>query len=143
MMTDPKIIESALLYELALFPIALFDDKGIIRKSKKSELYVVLKSSSFRLSDLTGCLFVVDESFLLHKVLWNNKKTIREIFAAYKAYIFNHFNNTTFITFDGYEENFCNVKSYGRFRRLSKKVAPEITFNLEMKLTEKKNIFSK
>ncbi|GBP42632.1 hypothetical protein EVAR_87183_1 [Eumeta japonica] len=47
MINDPKIIETALLYELAPFPMALFDDKGIMRESKKSELYDVLKSTPF------------------------------------------------------------------------------------------------
>lgn len=141
MMNDPKIMETALLYELAPFPMALFDDKGIMRESKKSELYDALKSTAFRLSDLTGCLFVVDGGFLLHKVLWKDKKTFGDIIADYKAFIFNHYSNTTSIIFDGYEESFRSVKSYERFRRVSKKVAPEITFELDMKLTEKKDLF--
>lgn len=141
MINDPNIVKTALLYELAPFPMALFDDKGIMRESKKSELYDILKSTPFRRSDLTNCIFVVDGGFLLHKVVWKDKKTFGEIIADYKAYIFNHYNNATSIIFDGYEENFRSVKSYERCRRVSKKVSPEITFELDMKLTEKKDLF--
>ncbi|GBP85752.1 hypothetical protein EVAR_97248_1 [Eumeta japonica] len=140
-MNDTSAIKTALTYELAPFPMTLFDDKGIMRESKKSELYDVFTSSPFRLSDFTDCLFVVDGGFLLHKVVWKDKKTFGDIINDYKTFIFNHYNNTTSIIFDGYDESFRRVKSYERFRRMSKKVAPEITFELDMKLTEKKDLF--
>lgn len=100
--------------------MALFGDKGIMRKSEKSEFYGILKSTPFRRFDFTNCIFVVDGSVLLHQVVWKDKKTFSDIITDYKSFIFNHYNNATSIIFDGYEENFRSVKSYERFKGVSK-----------------------
>lgn len=141
MMNDPSTIKNSLLFELAPFPMTLFNDKGIMREPKKSELYDCLTPSPFNLSDLTGCIYVVDGGFLLHKVLWKEKTKFIDIIADYKSFIFSHYSSTTTIVFDGYDEEFQNVKSYERFRRVTKKTAPEITFEVDMKLTQKKDVF--
>lgn len=93
------------------WPPVQFDEQGIIREVKKSELYDSLTSSTFDLSELTGCHYVVDGGFLLHKVVWKEKTKFSDIINDYKSFIFNHYSNTTSIIFDGYDEAFRGVKS--------------------------------
>lgn len=77
----------------------------------------------------------------MHKVVWKDKTKFSDIIPEYKSFSFSHYSRTTSIIFDGNDETFRNVMSYERLRRATKKVAPEISFGMDMELIEKKDVF--
>lgn len=62
-------LQEFLQYELAPYPLALFDDIGM-RKTKKSYLYDCFEPIvvDFNSTDNT---YIIDGGFLLHRIVWN------------------------------------------------------------------------
>lgn len=79
----PKFME----YELAPFPLSLFDENGM-RKTQKSAIYKCFQPIiiEFDISDDTY-YFIIDGGFLLHRVVWNKGETFDTIFDRYVSYV--------------------------------------------------------
>lgn len=141
MINNRDIVKTALIHELAPFPMSLFDDKGLMRESNKSELYKSLKSTAFMKPDPSEYNYVIDGGFLLHKVIWRKDVTFERIFEDYSAYICKHYSSNATIVFDGYNTNNLGVKSYERYRRVRKKTSPELKFTENMPIPRNKDFF--
>lgn len=97
-------LRNYLAYELAPFPVSLFDERGMW-KTKKSVLYDSFKSltpEQEREIDFTDGIYVIDGGFLLHRVVWHQNETFEAICTSYVNYVINHFGSNCFIVFDGY-----------------------------------------
>ena len=62
-------LKEFLQYELAPFPLSLFDELGM-RKNVKSQLYSIFTSSSIALNIMHNVKYVIDGGMLLHRVPW-------------------------------------------------------------------------
>jgi len=71
-------LQQVLQYELAPYPLALFDDIGM-RKTKKSSLFDCFIPVYVELNPANDT-YIVDGGFLLHRVIWNRDDTFDLIF---------------------------------------------------------------
>lgn len=102
-------------YELAPYPLSLFDETGM-RKNKKSSLYELLEPVDGEV-DYTNVTYIIDGGYLLHRVLWNREDTFDTIFDSYINYVRKHFGQNVIIVFDGYNDHENNVKASEQRRR--------------------------
>lgn len=70
-------LEQFLQYELAPYPLALFDDVGM-RKTTKSTFYDCFNPIVIEPNTTTD-IFIIDGGFLLHRVVWNKDATFDNI----------------------------------------------------------------
>ena len=124
-------LEDFLTYELAPYPLALFDEGGM-RKGTKSALYKAFKP----LPDTTlldsSTVYVIDGGFLLHRVVWSSGHTFEQICDSYIHYVRSKYNQSATIVFDGYSDGQKSTKSMERLRRSTKKQSVEIQFSSTM-----------
>lgn len=66
---DDEELVNYLEYELAPYPLSLFNETGM-RKTKKSALYNILEESRDRVNFI-DCRHVIDGGYLLHRVIWH------------------------------------------------------------------------
>ncbi|XP_015125311.1 uncharacterized protein LOC107047093 [Diachasma alloeum] len=138
---NAEMTRKALNYELSPVPLSLFDEKGWMRKSAKSELYTLFSSAISSQSFLADCQFVIDGGWLLRQITWPHGKTFSEIFQLYRSYIVKYFRDDTIIIFDGYKNDVIGVKSYERLRRNEKFVAADVNIGPEKMITSTKDKF--
>lgn len=123
-------LRSFLTFELAPYPMSLFDDFGM-RKGTKSSLYdafdpeksVVFGEKRFE---------VFDGGYLLHKVKWNKDMSITDICERYVRFLKKHSTaDKIAVVFDGYssESREIGTKSTERLRRSTKYTSPPIQFD--------------
>lgn len=101
-------------YELAPFPVSLFDEAGM-RKTNKSAFY-----DNFQPLELEPDL---------------NNVTYGAICQAYINYVQKHFSSNSIIVFDGYENTRNSVKAMEQLRRSSKSLSADIYFDEQMVAT--------
>lgn len=138
---NPEITKKALNYELSPVPLSLFDEKGWMRESAKSELYTVFSSAIPDQVLLSVCQFVIDGGWLLRQITWPHGKTFLEIFKLYRLYIVKYFRSDAVVIFDGYKNDVIGIKSYERLRRKEKFVAADVDIGLEKMITLTKDKF--
>lgn len=128
-------------YELAPYPLSMFEEGGM-RKGKKSDFYEFFQPIKEEIDLGSNYVHVIDGGFLLHRVVWNNDETFRQISLKYVKYIQNHYRPNSTIVFDGYPESpeEKGTKNAERNRRYEKKVSPEIKIQEDLKpfLTQEK-----
>ncbi|GBM32901.1 hypothetical protein AVEN_73718-1 [Araneus ventricosus] len=79
---------------------------------------------------------MVDGGFLLHRVLWQAKKSFSFILKKYVDYAKNHFNEGASIVFYGYPEDAGkSTKSLERIRRTKKHIASYVMIDESMSAT--------
>jgi len=122
---------SYLQFELAPFPLALFDEHGL-RKTKKSSLYDILQPIPLESINITNAKYVIDGGFLLHRVIWQMRQTFELICESYITYVEKHFGTDVNIVFDGYENNAKSIKSSERQRRRLHKKCSDVFFESHM-----------
>lgn len=105
-------LESYLKYELAPYPLCLFDEIGM-RKSPKSVLYSLFQSIDINLSKDTS-LYIIDGGMLLYRVKWSTNSTYEKIFQDYISYLRRNFGNNIIVVFDSYDGE--STKSVERSR---------------------------
>ena len=106
-------------YELATYPVALFDKDGM-RESEKSKLYELLEPIDFDcFLRKDNFIYIVDGGLLLHQLSINKKEKFSEICESFYKYTQRLFNKNVIIVFDGYSED--GTKSATRSRRSKKK----------------------
>ncbi|KAJ8668754.1 hypothetical protein QAD02_000013 [Eretmocerus hayati] len=121
----PKTKE-ALQYELARYPMSLFDNSGVMRKPTKSDLYRCFEPCLKSELATTKFLYVIDGGWLLHQISWPHSTKFSSIFEIYKNYIINRFGREAIVIFDGYSNEIIGTKSYERYRRREKNVGADI-----------------
>lgn len=138
---NAEMTKKGLNYELTPVPLSLFDEKGWMRTSAKSELYALFTPTNLYQSLLADCQFVVDGGWLLRQITWPHGKTFSEILQLYRSYILRYFRDDAVVIFDGYKNDVIGVKSYERLRRREKFVAADIDIGLDKMVTSTKDKF--
>lgn len=114
-------LKNYLKYELAPFPLPLFDVNGM-RKCKKSAFYDLFKPLEEE-PYFENKSFVIDGGYILHKVIWPRGATFSAACDQYVKYIKTNYGQCSIIVFDGYPEDPQNkgTKSTERIRRENNK----------------------
>lgn len=78
-------IEKFFEYDLAPYPLSLFDETGM-RKTQKSAIYDWFESVNIEI-DNTNASYIIDGGYLLHRVVWDREETFNVIFDKYVQYV--------------------------------------------------------
>ena len=71
----------AFSHELTPYPLSLFDEKGFMRKTPKSKLYVLFKPCNYVVQLLqSNMMYVIDGGWILHAVVWPHSQKYKEVF---------------------------------------------------------------
>ncbi|XP_048514031.1 uncharacterized protein LOC105693971 [Athalia rosae] len=141
--SDPVETRNAFDYELAPYPLTLFDEKGYMRKTSKANLYKIFEKHKSNIPTeifLESFVFVLDGGFLLQSVSWPHGVTYRDIFRKYRTNITHNYRGNAYVVFDGYDNDSIGMKSYERYRRGETNVTANIDFTEDrlVTLTQKK-----
>lgn len=126
-----KSDEEFFTYELAPFPLSLFNEQGM-RKCVKSFLYKAFKQC---IDDINfeNAMYVIDEGYLLHQIVWNRGDSFSSICNNYIAFVRSKYTANAIIVFDGYPEDAHNsIKYVERLRRSRKHASVDILFDETM-----------
>ncbi|CAG9769699.1 unnamed protein product [Ceutorhynchus assimilis] len=128
-------------YELAPYPPSLFDEQGMMRKSRKSVFYDLFNPVETP-SNIGSALYVIDGGFLLHRVPWELRERFSSILNKYVEYVKKYFGSRSIIVFDGYPDDpgEKSTKSAERLRR-NKFMAANVKFDESLLLTISKDKF--
>lgn len=126
-------LEDHLKYELAPYPLSLFNEAGM-RKTKKSSMYDIFQPSNEDII-LENCVNIVDGGFILHRVIWEQNSTYSTICASYINYIQRHYGQNCTVVFDGYLNTNNSTKKTEQNRRSFAKKSVEINFEENMSVT--------
>ncbi|KYN29868.1 hypothetical protein ALC57_00677 [Trachymyrmex cornetzi] len=134
--TDEEL-KDYLNYELAPYPLALFED-GELRKTKKSTFYELFSEISIDLKSLQNIHYVIDGGMLLYRCKWQLNETFKIICDLYVRYLKNNYNSNTYVVFDGYKKD--SIKSAERNHRALKNKCADIEFdeNISLKIAQDK-----
>ena len=126
-------------YELSVFPMALFESSGLMRKANKP----VLADAIYKLSNGPfsqpglSVRHVVDGGALLQRIPWKRGMTYLQIFRLYTNYVQKNYGKAI-IVFDGYG-NDCSTKDMTHQRRTGGIKGTVVQFDDDMK--KKKELF--
>ncbi|XP_043279745.1 uncharacterized protein [Venturia canescens] len=116
-------------FELSPYPLSLFDELGLMRKTAKSELYKILKPYVLQTENiLRNVTFVIDGGFLLHSMSWPHGASFGVICEVYHSHIISKYGENSWVVFDGYSNDHIGIKSYERYRRRQRNMAPDVDF---------------
>lgn len=132
-------LENHLAYELAPYPLSIFDN-GVLRKTAKSALLKLFSQETASI-DKKNCVHVVDGGMLIHRVPWKLMDKFEDIFERYVKYFEYHYSPGTTVVFDGYGFNRDSMKGSERARRTHNKSCPDVQFDPSMSLTVQKDKF--
>src|ERR1700761_1131584 len=118
-------------YELAPYPLSLFNEAGLLRKGTKSLLYRAFQTVEMQASSLKSKMFVLDGGLLLYKVLWDRNDSYGSICQKYVSYVKRHYGSSVIVVFDGYPTDVHQrgTKSSERLRRAKTNTSTDIIFN--------------
>lgn len=138
-MKSQEQLKSYFAFELAPYPLSLFDDCGM-RKTRKSDLYNFFTPVN---TDERNAAYVIDGGFLLHRVVWQTREQFSCILDKYVNYINNHYGPNTTIVFDGYPQDAAekSIKSAERIRRTRNMPSASVVFDETMMVTMPKECF--
>ena len=124
-------IEKFFVYELAPYPLSLFDAAGM-RKTTKSAIYDCFQPVIAEV-DRTNATYIIDGGYLLHHVVWDREETFSVIFGKYIQYLRRHYGQTITVVFDGYSDSTKNIKAAEQRRRTTKtSLSSDIMFDKSM-----------
>lgn len=125
-------VASFFKFELAPYPLSLFDEGGM-RKTQKASFFELFSDiQNINLSQKKYS-FVIDGGMLLHRVKWRQGQTFHSICTSYVDYLQRNYDGEVIVVFDGYKDD--GVKSMERTRRTLKESCIDIVFSEEMSLT--------
>lgn len=78
----PQELEECFTYELATVPLSIFDEAGLMRKTKKSALYKMSNDVKGHIHD-SGTKYVIDGGHLIHRVVWPKQGSFADVSATY------------------------------------------------------------
>lgn len=132
--SDERLQSYYELFELAPYPLSLFDENGML-KGNESEMYecFVPVTPPAKGNDI----FVIDGGFFLRKVAWQEKEIFDDILNRYVNYLTDNYSKNCVVVFDGFPENAAEkyTKSAQRLRRARLISAPEFVCDLHMPST--------
>lgn len=131
----PQELEDSFSYELATVPLSIFDEAGLMRKTRKSAFYKMFNDIKEGLIHDSGTKYVIDGGHLIHRVVWPKQGSFADVSATYVNFIKKHYGKEVTVIFDGYSTNEISTKSNLRQRRQMKQISPEIIFNDNTSLT--------
>ncbi|CAG4943948.1 unnamed protein product [Parnassius apollo] len=108
-------IEKYFEYELAPYPLSIFDEIGM-RKTQKSAIYDCFQTVILDIDNINST-FIIDGGFLLHRVVWDHEETFHNILDKYVQYVRRHFGHRVTVLFDGYTDCKKNIKAAEQRRR--------------------------
>lgn len=108
-------IEKYFEYELAPYPLSLFDNIGM-RKTQKSAIYDCFEKVNIDINN-TNVIYIIDGGYLLHRVVWDSEETFNVILDKYVQYVRRHFGSRVTVVFDGYDDCTRNIKAAEQRRR--------------------------
>ncbi|GBL79850.1 hypothetical protein AVEN_28917-1 [Araneus ventricosus] len=111
-------LETFFKYELAPYPLSLFDAIGM-RKTQKSAIYDCFQCVNVEIHN-TNTTYIVDGGYLLHRVVWVREEIFDAIFEICVHYVHRHFGHNVIIVFDGYSDYTKNIKGAEQRRRTTK-----------------------
>lgn len=135
-------------YELSSYPTSLFDSALMLRQANKPALADAIWSrlSPQVITEKVPCVadvqYVLDGGALLHRVVWPTlgSATFEEVFSLYCNYVTKKYGRPI-VVFDGYDNSTVSTKQMTQQRRSSGKVGTTVTFEEDMKVTTKKDVF--
>ena len=133
---------SYLEFELAPRPLSLFDQISM-RRTDKTVMYQVVKSFCGCVSGSgypQSSMFVVDGGYLLHRVIWPQHATCRDLYKAYVCYVQKHFCAGCYVIFDGYS-NGPSTKGVEQERRAMEVRSSDIEFAEDMPVAVRQECF--
>ncbi|XP_048000447.1 uncharacterized protein LOC125237427 isoform X2 [Leguminivora glycinivorella] len=128
--TSKERNESFFEYELAPYPMSLFDDRGMSEANKSSLFDQFLP---VEITDGDNRFHVLDGEFLLRKVTWKEGATVSNISYAYVEYVKKHYKNAIVM--------FGTNKASDTARRSKVKKTPIVEFQKDTVLTVDKDNF--
>lgn len=127
-------------YELAPFPLALFNEGGM-RKSTKSTLYKLFTTTTKDVC-LAELDIVFDGGLLLHKVIWQRGTKISTICERYIHFITqNYHGRRCTVVFDGYSLSTSSTKFAEQQRRYRLSKSADIHFYEDTEINVKQEDF--
>jgi len=132
-------LKSILNYELAPYPLALFNEFGM-RKTSKSALYKIFPLHENN-QDIKNTQNVIDGGFILHRVKWVSGSTISDLCKLYITYIKKHYGPNCCVVFDGYEHTSNSTKVVEQNRRRAHTTSVDIEFNYNTTVTVQQEHF--
>ncbi|GBN35153.1 hypothetical protein AVEN_110845-1 [Araneus ventricosus] len=111
-------LETFFKYELAPYPLSLFDAIGM-RKTQKSAIYDCFQCINVEIPN-TNTTYIVDGGYLLHRVVWVREEIFDAIFEKYVHNVHRHFGHNVIIVFDAYSDYTKNIKDAEQRRRTTK-----------------------
>lgn len=129
-------LEFYLKFELAPYPLSLFDEVGM-RKTAKASLYPLFHSIDISL-DKNNSQYIIDGGMLLYRVKWPSSCTFQRVFQEYISYLKRNFGNHITVIFDSYNEQSTKViERNRRSHKFSSKVY-QFTQNTPVSTTQEK-----
>lgn len=125
-------------YELAPYPLSLFDNAGM-RKTTKSKLYDIFIECKTDVNDVTKFFYIIDGGMLLHRLKWEKNQKNSAICHQYVRYLRNNYGTNIKVVFDG-----CNndgTKASERNRRYMGDTSINYLFEEDMPLNTTKEKF--
>ncbi|GBM18721.1 hypothetical protein AVEN_263534-1, partial [Araneus ventricosus] len=127
-----KELEKFFTYELAPFPLSLFNDDGM-RKFVKSSMYKAFEQHSVDIN-FGDTMYSIDRGHLLHRGHRHRGESFSFICNNYVAYVRSKYTPNAIIVFDGYPEGVANrsTKYAERSRRSRRTASVDILFDETM-----------
>lgn len=123
-LTANKKMSDYLKFELAPYPLSIFDETGMRKTSKSS----FICPQNFECIDDFAieepAINVVDGGFFIHQKSWSTKASLDDILNAYVKYAVANYKPNSVIVFDGYSVQ--GTKNFERTRRKNSTVGREI-----------------
>lgn len=128
-------------FELAPYPLSMFNETTGMRKTKKSAIYDMFHPIDLE-ENLPSAddIYVIDGGFLLHRVIWQTNQTYGQICSTYVDYVEKKFGKNSIVVFDGYE-NDSSIKKAEQRRRYLHSQSVEIIFDESIMATVNQNKF--
>ena len=133
-------------YELSLYPMSLFEGKGILRQADKAKLAEALRNHAKTVSDnaVTQGVpvtehIVLDGGSLLHRLKWKEESTYSSIADEYASFTVEHYGRAT-VVFDGYGIG-PSIKDCTHLRRSRKLNVNKVNITEVTKFAGKKEDF--
>lgn len=129
-------LEEIFQFELCAYPPSLFDESGLMRKGKKSSMVTVLVSDSKESSNIDDPVkvsYIIDGGHLLHRVVWQQPATFKQICEQYSDYVCTHYGKAT-VVFDGYERS--NTKDQEHLRRSRSNIVVKVEDSIHVNINQ-------
>ncbi|GBM35152.1 hypothetical protein AVEN_140752-1 [Araneus ventricosus] len=92
-------LKNCFSFELTPYPSSLFDEQGMMRKSRESVNYDLFNPANIP-SSIENALYANDGGFLLHRVTWELREKFSSTLNKYVEYVTIYFGALSFIVYN-------------------------------------------